>query len=60
MNKKTAASFSGKRHKENIELDFNEYAEMFQEGLSDAEISNEFGVDESFVRSLREEYQSDY
>jgi hypothetical protein len=41
-------------------LDFDDCEEMFQEGYSDNEISNELGINEDYVRKLREEFQRDY
>lgn len=47
------------RHEDDERVDFDQYAEMFEEGCGDGEISAEFGVSEKFVKKLREEYQRD-
>jgi hypothetical protein len=52
--------FKDKKYQEIIDLGYEDYEEMFQEGFSDAEISREFGVNENYVRGLREEYESNY
>lgn len=58
--KKNNNYYKSKKIDETIELGFDDYTEMFQEGFSDMEISHELGVDENYVRKLREEFQSDY
>lgn len=42
------------------DLGYEDYAELFQEGMSDSEISHELGVDEKYIKGLRKEYQNDY
>lgn len=39
---------------------YEDYDEMFQEGMSDSEISHETGVDEKYIKRLRNEYLKDY
>ncbi|KPU44982.1 hypothetical protein OXPF_14600 [Oxobacter pfennigii] len=58
--KKRTNYFKIKKVQKNLELGSNDYEEMFEEGFSDAEISNEFGVDEDYIKKLREDYQKDY
>lgn len=48
------------REKRAEEIGFSDYTEMFEEGYSDTEISRELGVDEDYIRDLRNEYQNDY
>lgn len=57
--KKVQNYFRTKKDEEEVQLDFNDYSEMFQDGYSDSEISLEFKVDENFVKKLRDEYQQD-
>ena len=52
--------FKDKKSQEIMDIIYDDYTNMFQEGFSDTEISKELGVDENYVRKLREDYQSDY
>lgn len=52
--------FKEKKSQEIMDIIYDDYTNMFQEGFSDIEISKELGVDEDYVRKLREDYQSDY
>jgi hypothetical protein len=58
--KKRKNYFREKRIEEIQELGYEDYMDMFQEGMSDSEISNEVGVDEKYIKRLREEYQNDF
>lgn len=42
------------------DLDYEDCEDMFEEGLSDSEISRELDIDERYVKTLRDEYQKDY
>lgn len=52
--------YRSKRAEEMMDLSFDDYAEMFEGGFSDTEISNELGVEKKYVSKLREEYRRDY
>lgn len=58
--KKRNNYYKNKKVNEITDLDYNDYVDMFEEGHSDVEISQEFGISESFVKRIREEYQQDY
>ncbi|HBM75630.1 MAG TPA: hypothetical protein DD429_08765 [Clostridiaceae bacterium] len=58
--KKQKNYFREKRIEEIQELGYEDYMDMFQEGMSDSQISNEVGVDEKYIKRLREEYQNDF
>lgn len=58
--KKTIRDLKKPENEDSKQVDFDEYAEMFEEGYSDEEISSEFGDSENFIKKLREEYQKDY
>lgn len=57
---KNSNKFKKIKSEELKDLGYEDYAEMFQEGMSDSEISRELGVDEKYVKKLRNEYQNDY
>lgn len=58
--KKRKDYFRVKKMQEISEIGYSDYEELFQEGYTDEEISRDLGVDEEFVKKLREEYQNDY
>ncbi|HBM81954.1 MAG: hypothetical protein QME45_08285 [Clostridiales bacterium] len=41
-------------------LDYDDYADMFEGGMTDSEISGELGVDEKYVKKIRKEYFNDF
>lgn len=49
-----------KKVQEISDIGYNDYIEMFDEGYSDTEISKELGINEKYIKWLREEYQSDF
>lgn len=58
--KKRNNYFREKKIEEIKDLGYEDYIEMFQEGMSDSEISNELGLDEKYIKQLRSEYQDDF
>jgi len=49
-----------KKAEEVMDLGYEDYIEMFEGGYSDSEISKEFGIDERYIKSLRDEFLNDY
>lgn len=57
-NKNTFAK--DRKFDENSAPEFDDCSEMFEEGYSDLEIAHELGVQEDYIKRLREEYQKEY
>lgn len=58
--KKKDTFTKNKKFEEDTYPDFNDCSEMFQEGYSDSEIAHELGVQEDYVKKVREEYLKEY
>lgn len=42
------------------DIDFNDLEDLIYEGLSDSEIANEIGVNEVYVKKIREDILNDF
>jgi len=58
--KKRNNYFREKKMMEICDISYNDYIEMFEEGYSDNEISNDLGINEDYVKKLRQDYQNDF
>lgn len=57
-NKNTFAK--DRRFEDDSYPDFDDCTEMFQDGYSDSDIAHELGVQEDYVKKIREEYLKEY
>jgi hypothetical protein len=42
------------------DMDFNDLEDLFYEGLSDSEIADEIGVNEGYIKKVREDILNDF
>ncbi|ABR48510.1 hypothetical protein Amet_2356 [Alkaliphilus metalliredigens QYMF] len=43
-----------------VDLDFHNFIEMTEDGLSDEEMANELGVSRKYIKQLKDEIYRDY
>lgn len=58
--KKRNNYFKEKIAEELVDMSFDDYTDLFQDGLSDDDISRGLGVDVEYVKNIRNDYLSDY
>jgi len=52
--------FNNKKNGRFSDMDFHDFIEMTERGLSTDEISKEFGVPKTYVKKLSDELRKDY
>ncbi|MTI47780.1 hypothetical protein [Sporosalibacterium faouarense] len=60
MKKNIHDFIAGRRTSRFADVDFHDFIEMNEKGLSNEEISNELGIPKDYVNKLRNDLQKDY
>ena len=60
MNKRIGHYISGKNATRFTEIDFHDFIDMVQTGLSNEEIAVELGVNKQYIEKLKDELYKDY